>query len=416
MKNIEPRTLKGFRDFLPSQIRQRQYVVNVLKSVFESYGFEPLETPTLEYEDILMGKYGEEGDKLMYRFEDNGGRKVAMRYDQTVPLARVVSQYANELPIPFKRYQIQPVWRAENTQKGRFREFLQCDIDTVGPDTPLADAEIIAATAESLKKLGFENFKILINDRNVFSNLIKETIVKDLDIAAIIRAIDRIKKVGREKVLEEIQGLGYASEQSALILETVQQARPTPRIEEIQKLLFQQGYASEMIVFSPTLARGLDYYTELIIEVELKEYTAGSIAGGGRYNNLIGTFSNNSLPAVGLAFGFDRIVEALEEFNLFPPSVKMSATQVLVTNFEESLLEENMNLVNLLRSSGINSELYLNLNDKLEKQLKYADKKKIKYAVILGTDEALDGTVTVKNLQTRHQQTITRQELFSLLT
>src|SRR3989338_2001226 len=170
---VKPQTLKGFRDFLPKEARKRQYVLDTLKKVFESYGFEPLETPVLEYEEVLLGKYGDEGDKLMYRFKDRGGRKVALRYDQTVPLARVVAQYQNELPMPFKRYQIQPVWRAENPQKGRFREFLQCDIDTVGSDSPLSDTEVIATVVESLKQLGFKNFKIIINDRNIFSNLIK---------------------------------------------------------------------------------------------------------------------------------------------------------------------------------------------------------------------------------------------------
>ena len=176
MSSMKLQTLKGFRDFLPSEARKRQFVINTLKGVFESYGFEPLETPALEYEEILLGKYGDEGDKLMYRFEDNGKRKVALRYDQTVPLARVVAQGQNELPMPFKRYQIQNVWRAENPQKGRFREFLQCDIDTVGTDSLYADAEVIVVAAKSVEKLGFKNFKIIINDRSVFSQLVKQGI------------------------------------------------------------------------------------------------------------------------------------------------------------------------------------------------------------------------------------------------
>src|ERR1035437_7660766 len=199
---IEPRTLKGFREFLPKEAKKRQYVLEALKKVFESYGFEPLETPALEYEDVLAGKYGVEGDKLMYRFTDNGNRKVALRYDQTVPLARVVAQYQNELPMPFKRYQIQNVWRAENTQKGRFREFLQCDIDTVGTSSPLADTEIIEIAATSLKTLGFKNFKILINDRE---NLKFKTngiaMSQDRNILAV-RTIDKLKKIGKEGVLK----------------------------------------------------------------------------------------------------------------------------------------------------------------------------------------------------------------------
>jgi histidyl-tRNA synthetase len=181
---IEPRTLKGFRDFLPQQARKRKFVTDAFKKVFESYGFEPLETPALEYEDILLGKYGDEGDKLLYRFIDNGKRNVAMRYDQTVPLARVVAQYQNELPMPFKRYQIQPVWRAENTQKGRFREFVQCDIDTVGTASLFADAEIIAVAAKALEAVGLKNFKILVNDRKLFENISTQAVL----------VIDKLKK------------------------------------------------------------------------------------------------------------------------------------------------------------------------------------------------------------------------------
>ena len=407
----EPRTLKGFRDFLPQEARKRQYVVSTLKGVFESFGFEPLETPTLEYEDILMGKYGDEGDKLMYRFEDNGKRRVAMRYDQTVPLARVVAQYQNELPMPFKRYQIQPVWRAENTQKGRFREFLQCDIDCVGIDTALADAEIVAVVATALTKLGFKKFKVLINDRNIFAQLVKNGIIKQEDLPFVIRSIDKLKKIGADGVLSEIQSKGYSVEDATNIVESIKEANPTARVIEIQENLLKMGLDANMVVFDPTLARGLDYYTELIIEVEVEGYTAGSVAGGGRYNELIGMFSNSSLPAVGLAFGFDRVMEALEQFNLFPEEVKTSATRVLVTNFEEGLLEENLAVTSRLRSKNINTELYLNPKDKLEKQLKYADKKQIPYVIILGANELREGKVTVKNLQTREQKTIPQEDL-----
>lgn len=191
-------TLKGFRDFLPQEARKRNYVKAILIDIFESYGFEPLETPTLEYEEILSGKYGTEGDKLMYRFTDHGERAVAMRYDQTVPLARVTSEHQHTLPFPFKRYQMQNVWRAENTQKGRFREFLQCDIDTVGTESPLSDAEIIAMISDAYEALGFKNFKILVNDRSLFGDLPKEAII----------AIDKLKKVGKEKVQEELHHLG----------------------------------------------------------------------------------------------------------------------------------------------------------------------------------------------------------------
>ena len=271
---IEPRTLKGFRDFLPKEARKRQYVIETLRKVFASYGFEPLETPALEYEDILMGKYGEEGDKLMYRFEDNGQRKVAMRYDQTVPLARVVSQYANSLPFPFKRYQIQNVWRAENTQKGRFREFLQCDIDTIGSNSPLSDAEIIACASTCLRALGFNDYKILVNDRSIFKDVSNIT----------VGAIDKLKKIGDQGVIEELVTRGeYDSYQKAeeAILQ-IKQSTPTEWINQVIDSAISLGVLEDEILFAPTLARGLDYYTATVVEIEINEYEAGSVGGGGR--------------------------------------------------------------------------------------------------------------------------------------
>jgi len=286
--------------------------------VFESYGFEPLETPALEYEEILLGKYGDEGDKLMYRFVDRGGRKVALRYDQTVPLARVVAQYGNELPIPFKRYQIQNVWRADNTQKGRFREFLQCDADIVGTDSPLADAEAIAVAAKSVEKLGFKKFKILINDRNLFKDIPKDVIV----------SLDKLKKIGKEKVLSELINKGIQKDQMASILSSIEGSSPTEKLNKIFSYLKSLGVDRSIIEFSPTLARGLNYYTGMIFEIEIDGYSAGSVCGGGRYDNLIGMFLkyNQKIPAVGFSFGFDRLIEAMDELKLFPQNILSSST------------------------------------------------------------------------------------------
>lgn len=358
---VEPRTLKGFRDFLPKEARKRQYVIDTLKRVFESYGFEPLETPALEYEDILLGKYGDEGDKLMYRFEDNGQRRVALRYDQTVPLARVVAQYQNDLPLPFKRYQIQNVWRAENTQKGRFREFLQCDIDTIGEKSVGCDAEILIIVDSCLKKLGFENFKIIVNDRANFEGI---------DQSAIA-TIDKLKKIEPEGVKEELRQKGLDEN----LLDQVQSKQPT---EWIQTLLNNKELISNNLVYEPTLARGLDYYTGVIIEVEIEGFDAGSVGGGGRYDNLIGMFENNSLPAVGFAFGFDRLMEAMEEKNLFPP---LLTTKVLVTVPSSEIEDIVWNIGTLLRSKNINVETYLNAVP-MEKQFKYAEKKGIPNVVV----------------------------------
>lgn len=390
MNNIKAQTLKGFRDFLPAEERKRQYVQNKLKKVFESFGFEPLETPALEYEEVLLGKYGDEGDKLMYRFTDNGGRRVALRYDQTVPLARVVAEYQNQLPMPFKRYQIQPVWRAENPQKGRFREFLQCDIDTVGANSPLADAEIITTVAKSLKELGFQNFKILINDRRLFEDISPDA----------TRIIDKLKKVGRDKVIKDLAEAGLSSD----TLEKFENNKPTENLQQIFSYLEKSGVNYE---FTPTLARGLDYYTGMIFEVEIEDYSVGSIAGGGRYDNLIGLFANNSIPAVGVSYGFDRIIEAMDQLDLFPAD--LATTKVLVTVFSKELEQKSIELSSALRSK-VNCELWLNPDTKLDKQLKYADQKDIPFAIIIGPEETKEDKVVLKNLKERTQETLSLDE------
>lgn len=401
---IKTQTLKGFRDFLPQDARKRQYVINTLKTVFERFGFEPLETPTLEYEEVLAGKYGDEGEKLMYRFEDNGKRRVAMRYDQTVPLARVVAQYQNNLPTPFKRYQIQNVWRAENTQKGRYREFLQCDIDTVGASSSIVDAEIVVLITEALKALGFQNYRVIINDRKVFG---------DLPIEAII-TIDKLKKIGEKGVVTELEERGFTKD----VLDKVQHASISESTKEIIETASQMGVDKEKIFFEPTLARGLDYYTGLIIEVEIPAYPVGSVGGGGRYDRLLGLFTGKEIPAVGFAFGFDRIIEAMTELNLFPQKVASSASKVLVSIFSDDLKNKSIQTCTLLRANAINTDLYLGeIKDKnpLEKQIKYAIQKNIPYLIVLGPEEAEKNLVTLKNLQSREQQQLPIDEAIKLL-
>jgi histidyl-tRNA synthetase len=395
---INPQTLKGFRDFLPIEAKKRQFVIDTLKKVFESYGFEPLETPALEYEEILMGKYGEEGDKLMYRFEDNGKRKVALRYDQTVPLARVVAQYQNELSMPFKRYQIQNVWRADNTQKGRYREFLQCDADIVGSSSPLSDAETITVAAKSLKKLGFKNFKILINDRKLLSNIS----TKSLTI------LDKLDKIGEENVRKELKEAG----ESENLIDQAKAFKASVNLTEIKDQVSKLGVSEDLIEFKPTLVRGLNYYTGIIYEIEIEGYSAGSVCGGGRYDNLIGTFAGRQIPAVGFAFGFDRLMEAMEELKLFPTN--LATTKVLVTVFSKDLKDKSFEITQMLRNKNVNTEIWLDDDAKMEKQLKYADKKQIPYVVIIGPDEARNDTVTVKNLATREQKTIPLGQLTDL--
>ena len=385
---IEPRTLKGFRDFLPKDARKRAYVLETLKRVFESYGFEPLETPALEYEDILAGKYGNEGDKLMYRFSDNGDRKVAMRYDQTVPLARVVAQYQNELTMPFKRYQIQNVWRAENTQKGRYREFLQVDADIVDTYSPLSDAEVISTVIKCLEVLGFKNFKINVNNRENFANI---------DPSAIL-TIDKLKKIGKEGVLKELQEKGLPTSS----LDEVLNKKLNDKLKDILDVV-----NDERVAFDPALARGLDYYTGLIFEVEVDGYDVGSIAGGGRYDNLIGMFAGKEIPAVGFAFGFDRLMEAMEVLNLFPNDVY--TTKVLVAFATSDFQEKALKIADELRAKKVNTEAYLE-DVILEKQLKYADKKQIPFVVI-----ADENKLILKDMEKRTQEELTLEEIIKKL-
>jgi len=390
---IEPRTLKGFRDFLPQDTRKRQFVISKLKKTFELYGFEPLETPTLEYEDILLGKYGEEGDKLMYRFRDNGDRNVALRYDQTVPLARVIAQHRNDISFPFKRYQIQNVFRADNTQRGRFREFLQCDIDTVGTDSVQADIEILQLISQAFNSLGFTSFSIFLNDRSIFDGIPKEGIA----------TIDKLKKIGKDGVISELQEKNI----DPALFEQITLATPT---ERLQKILDN----TDNTIFEPTLARGLDYYTATIIEVEVEGYTAGSVGGGGRYDELIGMFMNDNVPAVGFAFGFDRIIEAMEELNLFPDDIGHKTA--LVTIFDPHHAEYSGKIAQTLRSKGISAELYLDENAKMDKQLKYADKNNFTYAIIAGPEEVQNNTAVLKNLRARSQETLHTTELANAIT
>ena len=413
MKKIKPakgevkiQTLKGFRDFLPDEAKKRQWLIEKLRSVFESYGFEPLETPALEYEEVLLGKYGDEGDKLMYRFEDNGGRKVALRYDQTVPLARVIAQYQNDLPLPFKRYQIQNVWRAENTQKGRYRQFLQMDADIVGSSSSLCDAEIILVAAKSLKKLGFKNFKILINDRTIFSEFDKFQTIPEKDLPTVVRAIDKLKKIGEEKVLEELILNGIESEKASFILQSLKDKKPTPNIIQILNDAIKFGIKENELEFLPTLARGLDYYTGLIFEIEIDGYNAGSVAGGGRYDNLIGMFTGRQIPAVGFAFGFDRLMEAMEIFDLFPKDLSITKALVTIPGNKDKSLE----VYKKLRDEDIPCELYLNDEDKLEKQLRYADRKSIPYSIIVNGNN-----IALKDMEKREQKNLSLKEIIETL-
>ena len=391
MNNIKAQTLKGFRDFLPEQANIRKFVLDKITETFRAFGFEPLETPALEYAEILKGKYGEE-EKLIYEFKTKGGDDVALRYDQTVPLARVVASYP-DLPKPFKRYQIQPVWRGENTQKGRYREFLQCDADVIGSSSPLCDAEILNLVLVIYQKLGLD-ITIKINDRNNLEGLDKK----------YISAIDKLEKIGESEVLAEMVNKGMEQNEAQEALRQLQNKPLTENLSQILAFLKMLGADMNKIKYEPTLARGLNYYTGMIFET-VAEGSTGSICSGGRWDKMVGNFSNLDLPAVGFGLGFDRTVEVLQTSGLIPNII--SSAKVLVTIFTKDLEQKSIEICSKLRSNNINTELWLDPESKLDKQLKYADQKQIPYVIIIGPNEAQENKVTLKDLKNKTQKTLT---------
>lgn len=406
-------TLKGFRDFLPEEKRKRDYIAKKIVETFELYGFEPLETPTLEYGEVILGKYGNEADKLVYSFKDKGGRLVALRYDQTVPTARVLAQYQNLLPKYFRRYQIQNVFRADKPQKGRYREFTQCDPDIFGSTSPVADSEIIAVTYFSFKNVGFPNVILRINDRKILFDVLEKYKTVKVSVLSIIQSIDKLDKKEESEIIAELIEKGIEKDNAIKLLEDIKGAKPTENLKEIIKMSEYLGVPEKDIEYSPFLARGLDYYTGMIFEVVIPEYPIGSFGGGGRYDNLIRQLGGNNIPAVGIAFGFDRMVEAAAALNLIP--TENMGTKVLVSIFGKETLKYSLNLANKLRSLGIATELYPDENTQLDKQLKYADKKGIPYVVIIGPEEAETNKVTLKNLGTKEQNKVSMENLVSLI-
>ena len=409
---IKPQTVKGFRDFLPTEKRQRDFVVQKVKEVFELFGFEPLETPTLEYASLLLGKYGKEADKLLYTFKDRGGRELALRYDQTVPTARVLAQYQQILPKFFRRYQIQNVFRADKPQKGRYREFTQCDIDIFNSTSPLSDAEIIAATYFAFQNVGYPEIKIVINDRQTLFRYLKPFASYKISLFSLIQSIDKLEKIGKQGVIKELIKKGLDNNQAQKAINSITTAPLSKNLEEIIKSTILLGVPKRDIIFTSTLARGLDYYTGMIFEVVLPGYEAGSCGGGGRYDELIEQLGGVSIPAVGIAFGFDRMVEAAEFFNLIPPET--TGTVLLITIFAQKTAETSLKLASQLRKNKINSEIYPEIT-KLDKQLKYADKKGIPYVVIIGPDEIKKNVVKLKNMKTGEQKELSQKKLIEII-
>ena len=412
-QNTKSQTLKGFRDFLPSDMATRNYVKNTLTQVFENSGFLPLETPALEYASVLKGKLSNEtDDKLGYFFKDNGDREIGLRYDLTVPTAKVLALYNQQLNFPFRRYQIQPVWRAENTQKGRYREFLQCDIDIFGTSSPIADAEIISIIYTGTQKLNFKNATITINSRSVLSNILAKSGVEK-DKNSVLQSLDKLAKIGQDGVKNELNSKGLSEVQINNLFKYIKEAQPDEVLKQVLDKLKAFNIPDNAYKFDPTLVRGCDYYTGTIFEVSVSEPNIGAIGGGGRYDNLVSTLGGPNIPAVGFSFGFERVIDVIQELNLLP-QVNQSKTKVLVANFGLETEINILNLVSNLRNQNIASIIYPD-NDKLGKQIKYAISLGIPYLAIIGTDEAKNNQITLKNLTTTEQKLVTFEELIKIL-
>lgn len=397
--SIKQQTLKGFRDFLPSEMAVRNAVKKICVDTFELFGFQPIETPTLEYSSVLTGKYGAEADKLIYTFTDKGGREVGLKYDLTVPTARVLSTY--NLPLPFKRYQIQPVFRADNTQKGRYREFLQCDIDCFGYKSPLVDAEIITIIFNILEKLNFKKYSIRINSREILKNIPN----------TVLQTFDKLGKIGEDGVKNELKEKGIEAKDISKYFDYIKTVQPDDYLKQVFEALEKFGVPKTAYVFDPTMIRGLDYYTGVIFETYVEEPKIGSITGGGRYDNLVKTLGGPDIPAVGTTIGLDRIVDCILELNLMPNIAKTN-TKILVANFGQE--SKSLELLNELRKNNIASTFYP-IEEKLGKQIKYALSLGIKYVAIIGTDEAKNKTITLKNLDTQEQKTVDSKDLIKML-
>jgi len=427
----------GTRDFLPDEVRRREYVMRVVREVYESYGFEPLETPAFENIETLLGKYGEEGNKLIFKIlkrgehEASGEADLALRYDLTVPLARVVAQYQQELPRFFKRYQIQPVWRADRPAKGRFREFYQCDIDAIGSTSPVVEAELLAAVSDVLGRLRFDNFVIRLNHRRALTALLEVAGIEASQHADALVALDKLDKIGPEGVEKELQARGIAPDASAACLRFFAASSPDAAPAEMLDRLrgFVAGHeagmaaigdlasivglaevtkAGDRIRIDPSLARGLSYYTGAIMEIAVPDL-AGSLGGGGRYDNLVGMFLGRDVPACGFSLGLERIIVVMTERNMFPAKISLGAVDVMVAFLGDGLRADAVKLAGELRGEKLRVEIYPEGSRKLEKSLKYAAGRSVPVMAILGEDEQARGEVTVRDLQTRQQESVSRQ-------
>ncbi|OFW14529.1 MAG: histidine--tRNA ligase [Acidobacteria bacterium RIFCSPLOWO2_12_FULL_67_14] len=419
----------GTRDFLPEDVRRREYVIGIIKRVYEGYGYEPLETPAFENLETLLGKYGDEGNKLIFKIlrrgehEATGQADLALRYDLTVPLARVVAHHQAKLPRLFKRYQIQPVWRADRPAKGRFREFYQCDVDALGSPSPLVEAELCAAISDAMVKLGFSDFTIRLNHRQLLTAVLNSVgIAEELHGSALV-AVDKLDKIGPEGVGVEMASRGIAAGAAASLLARFKQTAEgdttpfqaldphgTAAYANLASILALADGTSARgrIRLDASLARGLSYYTGAIMEVNVPDL-AGSLGGGGRYDNLVGMFSGQQIPACGFSLGLERILVVMTDRGMFPPSLATTPADVMVATFDQSGAPHAVRLAGGLRAAGLRVLVYPD-PDKIGKQIKYADGRGIPFVAILGDDELKAGTVTVKDLKAQAQQTYSQAD------
>lgn len=412
MTTQPPQTLKGFRDFLPGDKRKRDYVAGKFKEVFERFGFAPLETPTLEYASLLLGKYGEEADKLVYTFADRGDRQVGLRYDQTVPTARVLAQYQSELPRYFRRYQIQNVFRADKPQKGRYREFTQCDCDIFGSTSPIADAEILAVYYFGFQNVGLSSIVIELNDRQTLIENLSPFATPEVSVMSLIQTIDKLDKMSIEEATAELAAKGLPPTAATEAIKSIEKAAMSDNLNTIVDNAVKLGVPASALVFNPKIARGLDYYTGLIFEGRVPEYTGGSVGGGGRYDNLLRDLAGLEMPAVGFGIGFDRTVEAADQLGVLPTD--QTGPQVLVTIFSEETAPSSLALAQRLRAAGVRTEVYPSV-DKLGKQFKLADQKQIPWVAVVGDEEVANNQVTLKNMQSGEQRVLPFEELIAVL-
>jgi histidyl-tRNA synthetase len=451
MPSPKTQPARGMRDFLPADVRKREYVIGVIKSVYERYGFEPLETPAVENIETLMGKYGEEGNQLIFKIlkrgehEKTGEADLALRYDLTVPLARVVAQYQNELPKFFKRYQIQPVWRADRPARGRFREFYQCDVDVLGSRSMVVEAELIAAASDALVTLGFNDFTIRLNHRQVLTGILDQAGVPPEQRGDALISLDKMDKAGPEGVARELNERGIVDEsavklmrffeglagaQHAAGLIDANDARAAYNadvlgrlvefigaheigasgVDDLRQILqfAKAGAVDQRIKLDPTLARGLAYYTGAIIEINVADL-AGSLGGGGRYDNLVGMFLGRDVPACGFSLGLERIIVVMSEREMFPAALVSSPADVMVTVWNEESVREALRLASEIRNDGLRVLFYPEIR-KPAKQLFYADKQKIRSVIIVGPNEIESGNFRIKDRR-KGEHVLPRKEI-----